>query len=90
MRTILRTMGTPAVLLDDGLVLPEAAVQAAVRRAFEQLAAGRAVQPQQVVTDLPDGGDVIASRPVFFRSVGLGIEDAAVALAALQAAGMAS
>jgi L-arginine dehydrogenase len=28
---------------------------------------------------LPDGG-----KPVFFRSVGLGIEDAAVALAALQ------
>ena len=39
-------------------------MQAAVRQAFEQLAAGRAVQPQQVVTDLPDGGDVIAYQAV--------------------------
>jgi L-arginine dehydrogenase len=57
-------MSTPAVLRDDSLALPEAAVQAAVRQAFEQLAAGRAVQPQQVVTDLPDGGDVIAYQGV--------------------------
>jgi L-arginine dehydrogenase len=64
MSIILLTMSTPKILRDDGLVLPEAAVQAAVRQAFEQLAAGRAVQPQQVVTDLPDGGDVIAYQAV--------------------------
>lgn len=44
--------------------LPEAEVQAAVRRAFEQLGRGRAVQPLQVVTDLPGGGDVIAYQAV--------------------------
>lgn len=44
--------------------LPEPVVRAAVRRAFEQLASGRAVQPLQVVTDLPDGGDVIAYQSV--------------------------
>jgi L-arginine dehydrogenase len=64
MGIILRIMSTPTILRDDGLVLPEAAVQAAVRQALEQLAAGRAVQPQQVVTDLPDGGDVIAYQAV--------------------------
>jgi L-arginine dehydrogenase len=57
-------MSTIAILRDDGPAVPEAAVQAAVRQAFEQLAAGRAVQPQQVVTDLPDGGDVIAYQAV--------------------------
>jgi L-arginine dehydrogenase len=57
-------MSDPVMLLDDSYALPEAAVQAAVRQAFEQLAAGRAVQPQQVVTDLPDGGDVIAYQGV--------------------------
>jgi L-arginine dehydrogenase len=57
-------MSDPVMLLDDSYALPEAAVQAAVRHAFEQLAAGRAVQPQQVVTDLPDGGDVIAYQGV--------------------------
>lgn len=40
--------------------LPAAAVQRAVQRAFAQLGSGRAVQPLQVVTDLPAGGDVIA------------------------------
>ena len=57
MRTILLIMSTLRVLHDDGLALPETAVQAAVRQAFEQLAAGRPVQPQQDVKDLPDGGD---------------------------------
>jgi L-arginine dehydrogenase len=63
-RIILRIMSTGTILRDDGRELPEAVVQAAVRQAFEQLAAGRAVQPQQVVTDLPDGGDVIAYQAV--------------------------
>jgi L-arginine dehydrogenase len=44
--------------------LPERLVQDAVRRAFEQLAAGRAVQPLQVVTALPDGGDIITYQSV--------------------------
>ena len=44
--------------------LPAAATQAAVRRAFQQMAAGRAVQPLQVVTDIPGGGDVIAYQAV--------------------------
>ena len=35
-----------------------------MRGAFAQLAAGRAVQPQQVVTELPGGGDVIAYQGV--------------------------
>jgi L-arginine dehydrogenase len=64
MRIILRTVSTPRILLDDGATLPEAEVQLAVRQAFGQLAAGRAVQPQQAVTDLPDGGDVIAYQGV--------------------------
>ena len=58
-------MGTPVVMLDvDVAALEESAVQAAVRGAFAQLAAGRAVQPQQVVTELPGGGDVIAYQGV--------------------------
>lgn len=64
MRIILLIMSTPTILLDDGFTLPEAEVQAALRQAFEQLAAGRAVQPRQAVTDLPDGGDVIAYQGV--------------------------
>lgn len=44
--------------------LPAAATQAAVRRAFQQMAAGRAVQPLQVVTDIPGGGDVITYQAV--------------------------
>ena len=64
MRIILLIMSTPTILLDDGSALPETEVQEAVRQAFEQLAAGRAVQPRQVVTDLPDGGDVIAYQGV--------------------------
>ncbi|MBF8185349.1 ornithine cyclodeaminase family protein [Nonomuraea sp. K274] len=57
-------MGIPMIVDASGPVLSEAAVQALVREAFAQLAAGRAVQPQQVVTDLPDGGDVIAYQAV--------------------------
>ena len=58
-------MATPMVMLDvDVAALQESAVQAAVRGAFAQLAAGRAVQPQQVVTELPGGGDVIAYQGV--------------------------
>ena len=52
-------MSTPIVLTHPSQV-PEHAIQAAVRRAFEQMAAGRAVQPLQAVTDIPGGGDVIA------------------------------
>ncbi len=52
-------MSTPIVLTRPSQV-PEHAIQTAVRRAFEQMAAGRAVQPLQVVTDIPGGGDVIA------------------------------
>lgn len=44
--------------------LPEREVQDAVRAAFLELNAGRAVQPQQVVTELPDGGDVITYQAV--------------------------
>src|SRR5580693_7241737 len=64
LRIILLIMSSITILRDDGPVPAEAAVQAAVRQAFEQLAAGRAVQPRQVVTDLPDGGDVIAYQAV--------------------------
>jgi len=56
--------GDPLILLDPDTSLSESAVQAAVRKAFAQLAAGRAVQPGQVVTDLPGGGDVIAYQAV--------------------------
>ncbi len=62
-------MGTPVILTDlDVVALQESAVQAAVRAAFVQLASGRAVQPQQVVTDLPGGGDVIAYQAVLADS----------------------
>lgn len=64
MCTILRIMGTPMILQTDASGLVESAVQAAVRDAFAQLAAGRAVQPLQTVTDLPGGGDVIAYQAV--------------------------
>ncbi|SDL40793.1 ornithine cyclodeaminase family protein [Nonomuraea jiangxiensis] len=57
-------MSIPIIADGSGPVLPETAVQARVREAFAQLAAGRAVQPQQVVTDLPGGGDVIAYQAV--------------------------
>lgn len=60
MRTMLPTVSTPTIPWHLAAAVPERLVQAAVRRAFEQLAAGRGVQPPQVVTDLPDGGDVIA------------------------------
>jgi L-arginine dehydrogenase len=43
-------------------------MQDLVRDAFRQLASGRAVQPLQVVTDLPDGGDVIAYQAVLADS----------------------
>lgn len=58
-------MRTPIIVSADRLpVVDEAAIQADVRQAFVQLAAGQAVQPQQVVTDLPTGGDVIAYQAV--------------------------
>lgn len=57
-------MCTPTLPLISPTPLPERLVQDAVRRAFEQLASGRAVQPAQVVTELPDGGDVIAYQSV--------------------------
>ena len=62
-------MGTPVILTDvDFAALEEGAVQAAVRGAFVQLGSGRAVQPLQVVTDLPGGGDVIAYQAVLADS----------------------
>lgn len=60
MRIMLLIMSTITLPAPGPGELPEAIVQAAVRHAFEQLAAGRAVQPAQAVTDLPGGGDVIA------------------------------
>lgn len=64
MRSMLHTMRTLSVLAGPPAALPVDVARNAVRRAFEQLAAGRAVQPLQVVTDLPDGGDVIAYQAV--------------------------
>lgn len=52
-------MSIPVISAPEVSHIPEGQVQAIVRDAFRQLAAGRAVQPLQVVTDLPDGGDVI-------------------------------
>lgn len=52
-------MSSP-IVLTEVIPPPVDATRAAVRRAFEQLAQGRAVQPLQTVTDLPSGGDVIA------------------------------
>lgn len=46
----------------------ERAVLDAVRAAFAELAAGHAVQPAQVVTELPSGGDVIAYQAVLSRA----------------------
>lgn len=48
----------------DTIDLPVERVQALLRDAFMQLGTGRAVQPPQVVTDLPGGGDVIAYQGV--------------------------
>lgn len=56
------------LLADDVPALPVERVQALVRGAFAQLADGRAVQPLQVVTDLPGGGDVIAYQAVLAES----------------------
>lgn len=61
-------MGIPSLHADEVDGLPEAEVQRLVRAAFGQLAAGRAAQPLQVVTDLPDGGDVIAYQAVLADS----------------------
>lgn len=52
------------VIENTHLHLPEPAVQSAVRAAFFELAAGQAVQPAQVVTEFPSGGDVIAYQAV--------------------------
>jgi L-arginine dehydrogenase len=48
--------------------LRSSCVQSVVREAFAMLGAGRAVQPLQVVTDLPGGGDVIAYQAVLADS----------------------
>lgn len=56
--------GPPVVIPANTSNLPVERIQALVRDAFGQLAAGRAVQPLQVITDLPDGGDVIAYQGV--------------------------
>lgn len=60
MSNIVHSMSIRVLHADEVVGLPEERVQQLVRAAFEQLAAGRAVQPLQVVTDLPGGGDVIA------------------------------
>lgn len=65
MLRIVRIPMLPASEVDD---LPVERVQALIRDAFEQLASGRAVQPLQVVTDLPGGGDVIAYQAVLADS----------------------
>lgn len=52
------------VLHSTGSELDASAVQSAVRDAFRQLGTRRAAQPGQTVTDLPDGGDVIAYQAV--------------------------
>ena len=44
--------------------LDERSVLAAVRSAFTELGSGRAVQPVQIVTPFPDGGDVICHQAV--------------------------
>ncbi len=62
MGNILLTMIT--VIEDTDLHLSEPAVQSAVRAAFLELASGQAVQPPQVVTEFPTGGDVIAYQAV--------------------------
>lgn len=62
MGNILLTMIT--VIEDTDLHLSEPAVQSAVRAAFLELASGQAVQPSQVVTEFPTGGDVIAYQAV--------------------------
>lgn len=65
MSNIVPTVRTPIILPAEQLpTIDEGEVQADVREAFVQLAAGRAVQPPQVVTDLPFGGDVIAYQAV--------------------------
>lgn len=57
-------MITPIVLGAADAQADEASVLTAVRDAFRELADGRAVQPPQVVTDLPGGGDVITYQAV--------------------------
>lgn len=58
-------MVTAQALSPEGEIdLPADLVQNLVRHAFVQLASGRAVQPLQVATDLPGGGDVIAYQGV--------------------------
>jgi L-arginine dehydrogenase len=64
MRTIVLIVSIRVILADDLPPLPENDVRTAVRAAFEQLAHGKAVQPPQVVTDLPGEGDVIAYQAV--------------------------
>lgn len=64
----MRIMSIPVLSVHDTPHLPETAVQNAVRSAFEQLAAGAAVQPAQTVTDLPGGGDVIAYQAVLAQA----------------------
>ena len=57
-------MSALMVMDGSGKLPSEAVVRQALRDAFRQMAAGRAVQPLQVVTDLPGGGDVIAYQAV--------------------------
>lgn len=68
MSTMLRIMGVPIQPAGDLPELPVELVQSVVREAFAMLGAGRAVQPLQVVTDLPGGGDVIAYQAVLADS----------------------
>jgi L-arginine dehydrogenase len=58
-------MSTPKVVPGDAVAkLDERSVLAAVRSAFTELGSGRAVQPVQIVTPFPDGGDVIVYQAV--------------------------
>lgn len=57
-------MSTQIFLSKAEAAVAETDVLAAVRGAFEELAAGQAVQPNQVLTELPGGGDVIVYQAV--------------------------
>ncbi len=52
-------MSIPVLSEDDLPAIAEPLIQAAVREAFRALGQGHAVQPPQMVMDLPGGGDVI-------------------------------
>jgi L-arginine dehydrogenase len=64
-------VGSIKVITDPVGRLSERAVLAALREAFEQLAFGAAAQPPQLMTLLPDGGDVITYQGVLADTYGV-------------------